>query len=112
MVAGYTVLSGELLQGVRGDLVASFHLDTETFLALGEMQHAVERRVRAQAPEHCRDMNNFCLTEWRGGWGGDGSGRWEADIFGMRGPAWHKVGRALITARVRGHADSSLRPQH
>jgi hypothetical protein len=99
---GYTVLTGEIFRGVRDELVAFFQLDTETFPALGEIQSAVEQRVQLEAPRQDYGVGGLQIAGWRGGWQEDASGRWEADIFEMRDAMWHKVGRALITVRVRG----------
>jgi len=98
------LLTGEIFQGVR-DLVASFHLDTESFPALGTIQGAVERRVQAEIPKQRPGAGTLRLAGWRGGWQSELSGRWEADIFETRDATWHNIGRALITVEVRARRE-------
>lgn len=102
MAEGYKLLRGEFLRGVRGELVASFQLDSDGLPALGEVQRSVEKQVLAEAPRYYEDMDDFCLADWRGGWRGDAAGHWEADILGLRDATWHVLGRVIISVLVRG----------
>lgn len=109
MADGYMLLTGEIFRGVH-DLVASFHLDTERFPALGTIQGAIERRVQAEIPKQYEEVGSLRLAGWRGGWQTDVAGRWEADIFELREATWHNIGRALVTVEVhrRGRTSEPL----
>lgn len=103
MVGGYQLLRGEFLEGVHGEMIASFHLDSDEIPALGEVQRSVERQVLAEAHNEYDDMSDFCLADWRGGWRAESAGQWEADVLGLRDATWHVLGRAHIDVVVRRH---------
>jgi hypothetical protein len=94
------LMVGEVLRGVRDQLVASFHLEIDWFPPLGALQGALEKRVRSGAPERHRGATDLALAGWRGGWHGDGTGRLEADIFGLQGSSWHTFGHAVLNVDV------------
>lgn len=100
-------LQGEVFRGARGDLVASYRLEVETPPALGDMQQAVELRVRADAPPESRGSGFLRLAGWRGGWQSGESGRWEADIFDGPTSSPYLVGRVLAIVRVRRRSGSN-----
>ncbi|MGH9030040.1 MAG: hypothetical protein ACRDV4_10570 [Acidimicrobiales bacterium] len=95
-----TLVTGEVLRGVHDQLLASFRLVTDRFPPLGELQELLERKVRAGAPEGHRGSADLALAGFRGGWRGDGTGRLEADIFGLQATNWRWVGRAVLTVGV------------
>lgn len=95
------LIEGEVMRGVRDELIATFTLETSSVPALGRLQDAVEARVRSGAPERYQGVDDIALAGWHGGWQDYSGGLWVADIFGLRNSTWHWVGRASLTVRLR-----------